>query len=243
MKYVGSKNSIAKYILLYVLSERKKDQWYVEPFVGGGNIIDKVRGNRIGADANYYLIECLKLIRDNPESLPKNKNEINENKYLNIKNKNKIVADGLYGYYGFALSYGGKWWAGYCRNKRGDDYAKQAFNSACKQSFRIKKVDFVFSDYKELVIPAQSIIYCDPPYINTTNYKTGEFNHQKFYDWTRGKVKEGHKVYISEYQAPDDFVEIWARTKNSILSNDNVNKKGIEKLFIHESQQGSKFFF
>jgi DNA adenine methylase len=49
MKYMGSKNRIAKYILPIMLAERKPDQWWVEPFVGGGNMIDKVDGNRIGA--------------------------------------------------------------------------------------------------------------------------------------------------------------------------------------------------
>lgn len=36
MKYVGSKNRHAKEILPIILKDRKPDQWYVEPFVGGG---------------------------------------------------------------------------------------------------------------------------------------------------------------------------------------------------------------
>lgn len=50
MKYMGSKNRIAKYILPIILKDRKECQWYVEPFVGGCNTIDKVVGNRIGSD-------------------------------------------------------------------------------------------------------------------------------------------------------------------------------------------------
>lgn len=45
MKYMGSKRRVAKYILPIMLAERKPDQWWVEPFVGGGNMIDKVEGN------------------------------------------------------------------------------------------------------------------------------------------------------------------------------------------------------
>ena len=56
MKYMGSKNRIAKYLLPIILKDRKEGQWYVEPFVGGANMIDKVDGNRIGADNNEYLI-------------------------------------------------------------------------------------------------------------------------------------------------------------------------------------------
>jgi len=55
MKYMGSKNRIAKYILPLMLKYRKPNQTWVEPFVGGANMIDKVDGKRIGADLNHYL--------------------------------------------------------------------------------------------------------------------------------------------------------------------------------------------
>ena len=71
MKYMGSKSRIAKRILPIILKDIRPEQWYIEPFVGGANIIDKVGGKRIGIDSNEYLIEALKLIRDNPKSLPK----------------------------------------------------------------------------------------------------------------------------------------------------------------------------
>jgi len=48
MKYMGSKSRHAKEILSIILKERKPDQWYVEPFVGGANVIDKVDGKRLG---------------------------------------------------------------------------------------------------------------------------------------------------------------------------------------------------
>ena len=60
MKYMGSKNRIAEHILPIILKDRKENQYYVEPFVGGANMIDKVNGLRIGADINPYLIELFK---------------------------------------------------------------------------------------------------------------------------------------------------------------------------------------
>lgn len=42
---MGSKSRIAKEILSVMLPYRKN--WYVEPFCGGCNVIDKVDGNRI----------------------------------------------------------------------------------------------------------------------------------------------------------------------------------------------------
>lgn len=71
MIYMGSKNRIAKDILPIILKDRKPEQWYVEPMVGGGNLIDKVEGLRIGADANPYVIEALKYIRDRASLLQK----------------------------------------------------------------------------------------------------------------------------------------------------------------------------
>ena len=44
MKYMGSKNRIAKHILPIILKDRIENQYYVEPFVGGANMIDKVDG-------------------------------------------------------------------------------------------------------------------------------------------------------------------------------------------------------
>ena len=55
---MGSKNRIAKEILPIMLNEREERVW-VEPFVGGANMIDKVQGQRIGADINPYLIETM----------------------------------------------------------------------------------------------------------------------------------------------------------------------------------------
>jgi DNA adenine methylase len=39
MQYMGNKNRIAKHLLPVMLPYRKPGQWWVEPFVGGGNMI------------------------------------------------------------------------------------------------------------------------------------------------------------------------------------------------------------
>jgi len=66
-------------------------------------MIDKVDGKRIGADLNEYLIEALILIRDNPEKIP---DLITEDDYQKLKQE--MTVDGLTGFAGFAMSFGGK---------------------------------------------------------------------------------------------------------------------------------------
>lgn len=232
MKYMGSKARIAKHILPIILKDRKEGQWYVEPFVGGANVIDKVDGNRIGSDSNNHLIKALKLIRDNPDSIPSSNREYTEEMYNLAKEKNNpsdVECLML-----FVLSYGARFRNSFARGHIGEDFVRAAKNSAMKQSEKLKSTSLLCSNYDDLKIPSKSVIYCDPPYENTAKYKA-DFNHDKFWQWCREKIKEGHQVFVSEYNAPDDFVCVWQKEINS-----NVNAKAtstaIEKLFIHESQ-------
>ena len=227
MIYMGSKNRIAKEILPIILKDRKPNQCYVETMVGGGNLIDKVEGFRIGADLNPYVIEALKLIRDNPESLP---DHVSEEMYQELKTKKEL--NGFTGVVGFTCSFGSKWFGGYARNSDGRNYIKVAKNNALAQSPNLKDCLFINSSYQLLDIPNNSIIYCDPPYEGTTKYKDG-FNHFEFWEWVRIKSLEGHSVFVSEYNAPDDFICIWQKTLSTSFST-SESIKAVEKLFIFD---------
>lgn len=222
---MGSKNRIAKEILPIILKDRKPNQCYVEPMVGGGNLIDKVEGFRIGADLNPYVIEALKLIRDNPESLP---DFVSEEYYRDLEIKKQL--NGLTGVVGFTCSFGSKWFGGYARNSDGRNYIKVAKNNALAQSPNLKDCLFINSAYQLLDIPKNSIIYCDPPYEGTTKYKDG-FNHSEFWEWVRTKSLEGHSVFVSEYIAPDDFICVWQKDLTTSFST-SESIKATEKLFI-----------
>ena len=230
MKYMGSKNRIAKHILPIMLKERGDRTW-VEPFVGGANMIDKVEGERIGADLNPYLIDALISIRDCLSDLPKSNSDFTEENYVALRKSEDYRHKG---YAGFAFSFGGKWLGGWCRdglNKR--DYVNESYKNALNQSPKLKGVKLVHSSYKELDIPPNSIIYCDPPYENTTSYKD-PFKHSDFWQWCREKHSEGHKVYVSEYSAPEDFECVWSMEVCSSLTVDTGAKKAIEKLFTFD---------
>lgn len=229
MKYMGSKNRIAKYILPIILEKKHQDQYWVEPFVGGANMIDKVKGKRIGADVNKYVIEALIAIRDYADKLPKDNKEFTEADYNRLRESDSYQ---FKGYAGFAYSYGGKWLGGWCRDKdRKRDYVQEAYRNAINQSQNLQDITFILSSYKDLQIPPNSLIYCDPPYESTTKYKDDKFIHKDFWQWCRDKVKEGHTVFISEYNAPNDFKCLWQTEIVSSLTKNTGCKTGTEKLF------------
>jgi DNA adenine methylase len=228
MKYMGSKNRIAKYLLPIILKNRQPGQYYIEPFVGGANMIDKVPGNRIGSDINEYVIKGLETIQNNLDIIPTCKAELSEIDYRNIK-KNKNHE--LHGYCSFQLSYGGKFWGGYCRDKElKRDYIAEGYRNALKQSPLLHGLILLNKSFLELEMPSNSIIYCDPPYRGTTGYK-GKFEHDIFFSWCRDKSREGHSVFISEYSAPADFECVWHKEINSSLTKNTGSKKGVERLF------------
>lgn len=230
MKYMGSKNRIAQHILPIMLAYRRPDQYWVEPFVGGGNMIDKVSGNRIGADINKYLIALLKEMQKDNFSLP----FVGEKEYQDIRNNKENYPDYIVGYAGFQLSFGAKWFGGYRRDKVGiRDYQNEAQQNLKSQQNMIKDIDFYCCDYMELNIPWHSIVYCDPPYKDTTKYKDN-FDHIIFWQWCRDMVVKGHTVFVSEYNAPDDFECIWQKEIVSSLTKDTGRKKAVEKLFRYK---------
>ena len=233
MKYMGSKNRISKQLLPIILKDRREGQYFYDLFCGGGNICDKVNGNIVANDYNKYTIGALELIRDNIDEIPKDNLEFTEVDYKDVKGFiNKQI--GYQGYVGFALSYGGKWFGGWRRDKKGKrDYVAESYRNAIKQSPNLQNVEFLSMNYNKVPIQPNSIIYLDPPYRNTTKYFTGEFDYDKFYQWCIDKNNEGHQVFISEYYMPEGQFEcVWSKEVNSSLTKNTGGKKNVEKLFI-----------
>ena len=54
------------------------------------------------------------------------------------------------------------------------------------------------------------------------------------------KAKEGHRVFISEYNMPDNYFKcIGSKEVNSSLTKNTGNKKNIEKLFIVDLEKSN----
>jgi len=239
--YMGGKNRISKYLIPVMESNRRGRTW-VEPFIGGGNTIDKVGGTRIGADINHYLIDFWGSIQKG--WVPPN--HVTKDEYHWIK-QNKEHNTTLTLWAGISCSYGGKWFGGwindYGESKRRKDgslpnHQKESKRSVLKQVEKIKNIKLVCCSYDDLEIPPDSLIYCDPPYAGTEGYKDA-FDNSKFWQWCRDKSAEGHQVYISEYSAPDDFLCVKEIKTITQLGNGvgAGNQKRTEKLFIAPSKE------
>ncbi|WVH13960.1 hypothetical protein CASP1_00037 [Alcaligenes phage CASP1] len=231
MIYMGSKNRIAKYLLPIMLIEAKKHgiTTWVEPFVGGGNIIDKVppEFTRIGYDLNDHVVHAMIDIRDNLGLLPES---ISEEKYKEYKGR---IPESITSWVRFVASFGAKFDAGYARRKGSDEYTfvGRGKRNAIKQSPKIQNVDFICENYINLDFE-NCLIYCDPPYQGTSGYKTGEFDHDLFFNWCRKQAKK-NIVFVSEYSAPEDFKEVWRGEikTNFASSRKSATHNAVEKLY------------
>lgn len=167
MKYMGSKRRIAKHIIPIMTDEADKSgiTTWIEPFVGGGNLIDKVpdRFNRKGYDLNPHVIQAMIDIRDSPGDLP---DCISEDEYKSCigRQPEKITS-----WIRFVCSFGGKFDCGFARNEK-RNYCRESKDNALNQSKFIHGISFECLSY-DLISVKDALIYCDPPYKGTTGYK------------------------------------------------------------------------
>ena len=226
MRYFGGKSKTAKDIVEILNKYRISNQEFHEPFVGGANIISKITGDRYGYDINEPLIELYKSLQ-NGYIPPSNVSKI---EYDDIKNDRSKYPLELVGFIGFACSFAGKYFGGYASCKRGDNYALNGKNSILKKAKLLSNVKFKCADYRTLEFD-NCLIYCDPPYNNTTGYSSGKFDSIEFWNivrtWSKNNI-----VIISEYNAPEDFDCIWSKNvKTEIRTKINGREDRIEKLF------------
>lgn len=242
---MGSKSRLTKDIIPIIEKVRGGSAW-VEPFVGGANMISEVKGERIGYDFNDNLIACLDALANGWEP-PKSISRDFYSKCREDSKKGEVSP--IIGYVGINGSYGGRWYdggfAGVVVTKEGNtrNYPEEAYKNVMKQVPKMKGVSFLHADYKdieEMLLPDNSVIYCDPPYYGTKEYtsaKKSGFDSEEFWEWCREMYRKGHKVFISEYQSPEDFMCIWEKGVSSSMRANGIisgNKRSTERLFVYK---------
>lgn len=95
-----------------------------------------------------------------------------------------------------------------------------------------EKLERLVGSYKDVEIEQDSVVYCDPPYINTTGYSC-EFDHEDFYKWLESLTVP---VFISEYWMPEDRFICVKEFEHTQSFSGNGAKKVVERLFVPVGQ-------
>lgn len=244
MRYMGSKSRIAKYIVPILQNEINKNniKTYIEPFVGGANVIDKiVCEHKIGYDINPYLIALHERVQKDKPLYKEVSKELYDDVRDCYNNGDERYTLAQIGCVGFLASYNGRWFdGGYAtpgyEGDRYRDYYREAKDNLLKQSQQKLYKDIYFGvssfDSSSISCFVNSLIYCDPPYEGTKQYGINkEFDHKRFWEWVR-KMSWKNYVFVSEEHAPDDFECIWEQeVSRSIKATDK--SKSVERLFVY----------
>lgn len=226
MQYLGGKSRTRNQIAAYLNDIRKPGQPYWEPFVGAGWVLEKIKGEPIFAsDANQALIFMWQSLQRGWEP----PSAVDEDLYKQAKNG--LCTAELTAFIGFACSFSGKWFSGYARGCV--NYARVSKNRSLAKINNMGDIHFFQADFLTCYIPAhQCLIYCDPPYQNTTGYgAVPDFDIGVFWNRVRWLEEHGHTVVVSEYQAPNDFCCVLEIPIKTVMHTKNGKDLRTERLF------------
>lgn len=212
MQYQGGKSRIAAEISRVMLDEALERHTYWEPFVGAGSVAAMMAPHftrPILSDASPDLILMWEAIQFGWEP----PDYVSEEEYAELRRESPSP---LRGFAGYGCSFGGKFFGGYAREKRGESGGK-SFAAQCKRSCArkmqgMKGAEFHHIDYQLLTPEMGWVIYADPPYAGTTGYKHGDYNPDEFLTAVDRWASLGATVFISEYrQLRPSWQQIWTK--------------------------------
>ena len=238
MRYQGGKFYLAKYYLPFLLRLAADCTTYVEPFVGSASVAERLVAAGLNlplvlSDLSLDLILLYTEMQAGRFSPPAT---VTEEEYRLLK---EAEPSAIRGFVGYGASWGGKFFGGYGRDFRpGQDIVRASARAITRTSSILKDAQFVCGTYKDLEIPARSLVYCDPPYEGRKYYFSTGFDSKEFWDKAGQWVDKGHIVVVSELKAPLDWSLLWSspKTVNIRWPLDRTGITHIEGLFIHNSQ-------
>lgn len=236
MVYVGSKRRLVKHYKELLLQHWTPETLYVEPFAGGMNMISEIPGKRLANDINKYIIAMFEKYTE--EELPDIEIiKVGKKKYREMHQlvKNNIDDDNAFiGLVGSMCTFGGNFYnGGYLQDMPANlrrNIIQGQYNELKKQLVKLKNIEFSSISYDKLDIPNNSIIYCDPPYRNTLQYKDA-IDYENFYNWCE-EMSKNNFVYISEYNMPEDRFECIKEVPSAKKLGLNLKNHYTEKLYV-----------
>lgn len=225
--YHGGKSRQAPYIGRAIRAAAQGRTRYLEPFVGGGNILITTppTWDRTATDIHPDLILLWQAIQ-NGWTPP---TTITRDAYERLRHTEPSA---LRGFSGFACSWGSKWFGGYGVNGRNLNLAEASSRWLAKHRHHIQGVHFDRCDYRDHNPGPDTVVYCDPPYRSTTGYLHG-FDHDTFWHTMNQWVANGAAVLVSEFAAPADWIH--TRTRSRYISEDRTTRTE-EHLWRHHHE-------
>lgn len=228
MAYLGGKAKCAEHILKALNDPQHDGMDYIEPFVGYCHILRRVVNKKsyTASDNNKYLIALLKHNQDNPNAHC----DITKEEYSVLRaNRDDDILRTAYA--GFTYGFNGKFFGGYVSQYKDHDYPaeRKRYYDKLHANPIFKRTTFSCCDYTAYNNVKGALIYCDPPYQATTAYHS-DFDSNAFWNWVRAMSKE-NVVYVSEYNAPDDFECVAEKEKYNSVGGKGCKVKRVERLW------------
>jgi DNA adenine methylase len=216
---------------------------YWEPFVGSGQMLQRVRAaRRFGSDLDHNIIDLLKAVQRGWQ--PPRALTVEEHKHWRRRAR-AGVRHPMVAFAGYGCSFGGGFFAGYARDKRGEGdpahYAGAARRSLLDQKPLLATAVLRAADYRAGFWMGfrPDVVYCDIPYAGTSvpgNRGGGRgkttFDHDAFWKWAAEAGRES-TVLVSEYECPAAGARVvWERTLWGGLRYQDGSARKTERLFV-----------
>ena len=264
MRYFGGKNKLGKHITNIINNFIGEDTIYVEPFCGSMGLMLTLKTPKYALinDNHSYLMKMWSAVIHSDwlpsdewkptsyEQYLKEGEEIYE-KLKPFKDSKSVgmiklnpagYSDAFVGYFGFASCFAGKWFGGFARSGNGRPSihfmaTMKLLKIKIENLKKIEKIKLFCGSYSKLLKMniKDGVYYLDPPYLNTTGYSTGKIDYDEFWENVR-ECSKFNMVFVSEENAPDDFVDIMNKTYVRGMTGGNGKNVVVkERLFIHKT--------
>ncbi len=205
MRYQGGKARQAKAIAKVLTAQGRP--MLIEPFVGSAWVTARVAAmfeKVVASDLHEDIILLHQAIQEGwrpPVA-------ISEDEYAAIR---QGPPSALRGFAGHGASFGGRWFEGYARSARPEDYVGESGRSLVRRHGSLGAVRFEHCDYGDHVPGTDSVVYCDPPYVGLKPLgQTPPFDHSRFWSTMDDWSDRGALVFVSEVTAPDTWAPVLA---------------------------------
>lgn len=218
---------------------------YWEPFCGGANIVQFIRAPKgiVASDFNAWLALMWQQVQAGwipPDC-------VTEETYYWYRANKPMTPETAF--IGFGCAFGGDWFKGYARHKKGttDPYCfpREAWDSIKRKLANFQTdppIQFRRMDFLQEASPwdEPAVVYCDPPYAQTTQYLAAKgFNSRYFWERCRYLARQGNTVFVSEYNGPEltgaevEIEVVWQHEKRmGLRTAAGGNELRLEKLFL-----------